>query len=86
MGLYGTSTTTKSQPFSPTETAWSYVAGNKTLRFLLLVFDTAPSIVGMTGKHQDTAALWSVRQHGGLLTTNLVHGFIYSTPEPRSQF
>jgi len=62
------------------------MAGKKTPRFLLLVFDTAPSVVGMMGKHHDTAALWSDRQHGGLLTTNLVHGFTYSTPESRSQF
>jgi hypothetical protein len=47
------------------------VAGNKTLRFLLTVFDTAPSVVGMMGNHQDTATLWSNGQHGGLLTINL---------------
>jgi len=51
------STTTKLLPSSPTETTCSYVVGNKTLRFLLLVFDTAPSAVGMMGKHQDTTIL-----------------------------
>jgi len=51
------STTTKPLQSSPTETTCSYVVGNKTLRFLLLVFDTAPSVVGMMGKHQDTANL-----------------------------
>jgi hypothetical protein len=33
-----------------------------------------PSVVGMLGKHQDTATLWSDMQHGGILTTNIVHG------------
>lgn len=62
------------------------MAGKKTFRFLLLVFDTLPSVMGMMGKHHDTATLWSDGQHGGLLTTNLAHGFVYSTPESRSQF
>jgi hypothetical protein len=84
-GLYGISTTTKPPSSSPNETPCSYVIVNKTLRFLLLVFDTAPSVVGMMGKQQDTATLM-ISQHGGLLTTNLIHGFTYSTPESCSQF
>ena len=69
------STTTKPQPSSPIETAQSYVAGNKTSRFMIGILILLHLLWVWWEKHQDIATLWSKGKMVDFSQQIFVHDF-----------